>query len=101
MWRVYTYEEAARVAGVGQISPNPNNVPPPFSGSYGYDAFNNLSSRSGQYALNPSQSDSATYTNNRRIGTGWSYDPEGRVPASANHTPTTSLNSPAHPAAPE
>jgi hypothetical protein len=41
---------------------------PPFSGSYGYDVFDNLTSRSGNYAINPTQSDSGSYTNNRRAG---------------------------------
>jgi len=58
------------------------NVPPPFTGSYGYDAFNNMSSRSGQYALNSNQSDSATYANNRRGN--WSYDADGRVTVSSD-----------------
>jgi YD repeat-containing protein len=51
-------------------------------GSYGYDAFNSLTSRSGQYALNSWQSDTATYTNNRRNG--WSYNAEGQVTSSTD-----------------
>src|SRR5258708_38712029 len=83
-----TFELNSRIASVGQV---PNySPPPPFTGNYGYDVFNNMTSRSGQYALNPNQSDSATYTNNRRNGTGWSYDAEGRVTASADSNTNSS-----------
>jgi len=81
MSRAYSYDQAARVSGVSGV-PNNWNLPPPFSGNYSYDAFNNMTSRSGQYALNPNQLDSATYTNNRRVG--WTYDADGRIVASAD-----------------
>jgi len=57
---------------------------PPFSGSYGYDVFGNLTSRSGSYALNPSQSDSGSYLNNRRGG--WTYNPEGMITNSSDNS---------------
>jgi hypothetical protein len=81
MSRAYAYNHTGQVSGVAAV---PNNwaLPAPFSGSYSYDAFNNLNSRSGVYGLNTSQSDSATYTNNRRVG--WTYDADGRVTASAD-----------------
>jgi len=81
MSRSYSYDQAGRTSGVGQL---PNyNVSPPFSGSYGYDAFDNLNSRSGQYALNPWRSDGpTTYTNDRRAG--WSYNAEGQVISSSD-----------------
>ena len=83
MSRAYNYDQAGRISGVAALSSNPNgNIPAPFTGSYGYDAFDNMNSRSGHYALNPDQSDSAAYSNNRRSG--WSYDLDGRVTTSAD-----------------
>jgi YD repeat-containing protein len=80
MSRAYSYDHAGRISGVGQL---PNySVLPPFSGSYGYDAFDNLTSRTGSYALNPSQTDTASYTNNRRGG--WSYNAEGQITSSSD-----------------
>ena len=82
MSRAYSYDQAGRVSGVGQL---PNyNVQAPFTGTYGYDAFDNLTSRSGQYALNSNQTDSGTYTNNRRNG--WSYNAEGQVTSSTDNS---------------
>jgi YD repeat-containing protein len=83
MSRLYSYDQAARITSVSALNPNPNgNVPAPFTGYYGYDAFNNMNSRSGAYALNPNQSDTATYTNNRRNA--WNYDNDGRVTTSSD-----------------
>ncbi len=80
MSRAYSYDQAGRVSSVGQL---PNyNVIPPFTGNYAYDAFNNLTSRTGQYALNSYQSDSATYANNKRNG--WNYNAEGRITSSSD-----------------
>ena len=75
MSRRYSYDQAGRISSVGQLENY--SILPPFSGAYGYDAFDNLTSRSGAYALNPSQSDSGSYTNNRRAG--WTYNAEGKV----------------------
>jgi len=88
MSRVYAYDQAARIGGVTAMNPNPNGnaIPAPFTGNYGYDAFSNLTSRSGHYALNSDQSDSATYTNNRRVQTGWSYDADGRILTSTDNS---------------
>jgi YD repeat-containing protein len=80
MSRRYSYDHAGRISSVGQLENY--SVMPPFSGSYGYDAFDNMTSRSGNYAINPTQSDSASYTNNRR--TGWTYNAEGKVTNSAD-----------------
>ena len=75
MSRRYSYDHVGRVSSVGQLQNY--SVMPPFSGSYGYNAFDNLTSRSGNYAINPTQSDSASYTNNRRAG--WTYNAEGKI----------------------
>ena len=84
MSRAYSYDHAGRVSSVGQL---PNySVLPPFSGNYGYDAFDNLNSRSGQYALTSWPSDRATYTNNRRSG--WSYNAEGQITSSSDSSDT-------------
>jgi YD repeat-containing protein len=86
MSRVYNYDQSARVKTVGPIPGT--NVPPPFSASYGYDVFDNMTSRSGQYGLHPFASDSSTYTNNRRNG--WTYDADGRLTTSADATTSSS-----------
>ena len=82
MSRRYVYDQAGRVSGVGQLENY--SIMPPFTGAYGYDAFDNLTSRSGQYAMNPAQSDSGSYTNNRRSG--WNYNPEGQVLNSSDNS---------------
>ncbi|HEX6716097.1 MAG TPA: hypothetical protein VF088_03260 [Pyrinomonadaceae bacterium] len=83
MSRLYSYDQSARIAAVSSINlSQPTQKPPPFYGNYGYDEFDNMSSRSGQYALNPTQYDSGTYLNNRRNG--WTYDAAARVTASAD-----------------
>ena len=84
MSRAYAYDHVGRIAGVSQL---PNySVMPPFTGSYGYDEFNNLTSRGGQYALNSPQSDpqsgTTIYANNRRNG--WTYNAEGQVTSSSD-----------------
>jgi hypothetical protein len=80
MSRVYAYDQSARTTSVQKL---PNvNPPAPFTGNYGYDAFNNMNNRSGQYALNQPQSDNSSYSNNRRVG--WTYDEDGRVKGSAD-----------------
>lgn len=80
MSRALSYDQAGRVSSAGQL-PN-SSVLPPFTGSYGYDEFNNLTSRNGKYALNSSEADSSTYTNNRRAG--WTYNGEGLITASSD-----------------
>ena len=82
MSRRYSYDQAGRISSVGSLENYP--ILPPFSGTYGYDAFNNLTSRSGKYALNPSQTDSGSYTNHRRAG--WTYNAEGQVTNSNDHS---------------
>jgi YD repeat-containing protein len=72
MSRSYAYDHAGRVTSGGG-SP----AQTPFIQGYGYDAFNNLTSRSGSYGWQYSQTDTATYTNNKR--TGWTYDADGRL----------------------
>ena len=82
MSRGYSYDHAGRISSVGQLANY--TVMPPFNGSYGYDAFDNLISRSGAYALNSSQSDSGSYTNNRRAG--WTYNAEGQITNSTDNS---------------
>jgi YD repeat-containing protein len=82
MSRRYSYDHAGRISSVGQLQNY--SIMPPFSGSYGYDAFDNLISRSGNYAINPTQSDSGSYTNNRR--TGWTYNAEGKITNSSDNS---------------
>lgn len=82
MSRAYSYDQAGRISSIGQL---PNyGVLPPFSAGLGYDAFENLTSRSAQYALNSSQSDSTSYTNNRRNG--WGYNAEGQITSSSDNS---------------
>jgi YD repeat-containing protein len=80
MSRKYAYDHAGRISSVGLL----DNQMAPFSGTYGYDAFNNMTSRSGNYAINPAQSDSGSYTNNRRSG--WTYNAEGKVTNSTDNS---------------
>jgi YD repeat-containing protein len=84
MSRAFSYGPTGRIAGV---YPNSDSGAPgisPFTGSYTYDAFGNLTVRSGRYAINPDEYDYASYTNNRRVQTGWSYDADGRLSMSAD-----------------
>lgn len=62
----------------------------PYNQSYAYDAFGNMTGRSGvyySYNNNPFSSDSGSYTNNRRSG--WSYNADGQVTAT---TPSSTDN---------
>jgi hypothetical protein len=52
-------------------------APIPYHETFGYDAFSNLTARqSDQWNGSFSDNDSASYTDNRRLG--WSYDSDGR-----------------------
>src|SRR5215213_1016930 len=78
--RAFSYDQVGRVSqsnGVG-IGTMPGV---PYSQSYSYDEFGNMTNRSGSYynwnnSASPT-SDTATYVNNRR--TGWTYDANGQV----------------------
>ncbi|HEX6047282.1 MAG TPA: discoidin domain-containing protein [Pyrinomonadaceae bacterium] len=84
MSRLYTYDFLGRTSSVGGRT-TPQNIPAPFVGNYGYDEFGNMNSRGGYYALNTSTAvDTATFVNDRRVATGWSYDADGRVLTSAD-----------------
>ena len=78
MSRRFAYDNAGRT--LNGYSDNTNS--PPFGQTYSYDSFNNLTGRSGYYNWeSPSiQSDSATYSNNKRNG--WTYDADGRLTVS-------------------
>ena len=82
MSRRYSYDQVGRVTSVGQLENY--SVIPPFTGGYVYDVFDNLTSRTGSYALNPTQSDSGSYTNDRRAG--WTYNAEGKVTNSTDNS---------------
>jgi len=75
--RSYAYDT------VGRVASSTSSNTEPFNQSYGYDAFGNLTSRSGTYYFQASQSDTGSYANNRRNG--WSYDADGRI----SYTPPT------------
>jgi YD repeat-containing protein len=84
MSRAYTYDHVGRVKEAGghaAAEPGGNtgspNWPSPYLQSYGYDGFDNLTSRSGTYGYRMSQADTPSYVNNRRQG--WDYDAGGRV----------------------
>lgn len=88
--RAYFYDHVGRVIDAhGTGSGSMQGVP--FAQTYGYDQFDNLTSRSGSYynyTFQPASTDTATYVNNRR--TNWSYNAEGEVTS----TPSTSTDSP-------
>jgi YD repeat-containing protein len=76
MSRGYSYDQAGRVASAAPAPGNPSPIP--FNQTYGYDAFNNLTSHYGTVGYySGTMSDPATYTNNLRDG--WSYDADGRL----------------------
>lgn len=89
--RGYNYDHVGRVTnGFGTGSGAPGV---PFTQTYSYDAFGNMTGRSGSYYNYQSNSsltstDTSTYVNNRR--TNWSYDLEGQVTS----TPLTSTDRP-------
>ncbi|HJT67512.1 MAG TPA: fibronectin type III domain-containing protein [Pyrinomonadaceae bacterium] len=88
--RSYAYDHVGRISGSGGtgIGSMPGV---PYTQSYSYDQFDNMTTRSGSYynyTFNPATTDNATYTNNRR--TNWSYNAEGQVTS----TPSTSTDSP-------
>ncbi len=63
-----------------------NPADSPFRQSFGYDAFSNMSSRTGRFWRQTQLPESATYTNDRRGG--WTYDAEGNVLADLSHENT-------------
>jgi YD repeat-containing protein len=76
--RFYSYDHAGRLAVAtsgGQARNSSGDTP--YSESFGYDAFSSLTTRqSDQWNGYFSDSDSASYANNRRSG--WGYDADGR-----------------------
>ena len=77
--RAFEYDHVGRVTlGKGNGG---GGIAVPYSQAYGYDAFGNLTGRSGSYYnymnAQPSFSDTATYVNNRR--TGWTYNANGQL----------------------
>jgi hypothetical protein len=77
--RSYGYDQAGRVTDGYSANQSP------FRQTYGYDEFDNMTSRAGSYYWQPYQSATFTYTNNRHNG--WNYDADGQV--SSNPATTT------------
>lgn len=80
--RSYTYDHAGRVteAFSGPMARGEADVNMrPYRFYYTYDAFNHLTSRTGQVWSSPSEANNGTgvYINNKN--TGWAYDPDGRL----------------------
>jgi YD repeat-containing protein len=74
MSRSYDYDQAGQVINSRPAS----GAPTPYSQTYTYNEFDNMTSRTGTYGFQSNQSgDSATFTNNRRDG--WVYDQDGRL----------------------
>jgi YD repeat-containing protein len=73
--RIYDFDHAGRLRRAKGIKPNGVEEDRPFTQLYSYDAFDNLIDRSGKYYYQqPATSDSATFTNNRRLGTDYAAD---------------------------
>jgi YD repeat-containing protein len=90
--RAYSYDHVGRLSESTSyrraegLTPFPSNpYPDPYQQTNAYDVWGNITSRSGALYASP-QSDSATYSNNRRSG--WSYDADGNTitDASYNHS---------------
>jgi YD repeat-containing protein len=75
--RRFTYDNAGRIASANGVNASGNDYYLPFRQSYTYDAFDNLTVRSGSYYYEGLTSDIAQYRNNRRQG--WTYDNSGNV----------------------
>jgi len=78
--RSYRYDHTSRLveAKTGGTARN-GAGDTPFYESFGYDVFNNLTSRqTNTWNDQTMASDVASYSNNRRLGSGWSYDEDGR-----------------------
>lgn len=63
-----------------------NPADSPFRQSFGYNAFSNMTSRTGRFWRQTQLPESATYTNDRRGG--WSYDANGHVLTDNSHENT-------------
>jgi hypothetical protein len=75
---LYSYDHAGRLtlATTGGTARS-NFGSTPYHETFGYDGFSNLTGReSDSWDWQTSDFDSATYTNNRRVG--WGYDADGR-----------------------
>lgn len=87
--RRYSYDHTSRVTGGHGTGGAGAGVP--FSQSYSYNEFGNMTGRTGSYYnynFSAPTSDTASYTDNRR--TGWSYNADGQVVAS----PASSTDNP-------
>jgi len=75
---------------VGRVTQGYSPNTAPFRQTYGYDEFDNLTSRAGSYYWQPYQSATFTYTNHRRNG--WSYYADGQVSSSPATTTDDAQN---------
>jgi YD repeat-containing protein len=82
--RSFSYDQAGRVTQ----GYSPNQAP--FRQTYGYDEFDNMTSRAGTIDWQPYQSATFTYTNNRHNG--WSYYADGQVSSSPATTTDDALS---------
>lgn len=76
MSRLYRYDHVGRVTEAGGNTGGVNS-PSPYRQFYSYDAFDNLTTRSGAYGYRMAQTDTASYSNQRRDG--WTYDAAGQL----------------------
>jgi YD repeat-containing protein len=73
--RIYDFDRAGRLTRAKGIKPSGVEEDRPFTQSYAYDGFDNLTQRSGKYYYQqPATNDSASFTNNRRLGTDYAAD---------------------------
>jgi YD repeat-containing protein len=89
--RSFNYDHVGRVTNGFGSGGGGQGVP--FTQTYSYDAFGNMTGRTGSYynyqtQASPTKTDTSTYVNNRR--TNWGYNLEGQVTS----TPLTSTDSP-------
>jgi YD repeat-containing protein len=72
--RIYDFDHAGRLTRAKGIKPTGVEEDRPFTQSYSYDAFSNLTNRSGRYYYQPITSDPNTFENNRRVGASYAAD---------------------------
>jgi YD repeat-containing protein len=72
--RIYDFDHAGRLTRAKGIKPTGVEEDRPFTQSYSYDAFSNLTNRSGRYYYQPITSDPNTFLNNRRTSASYGAD---------------------------
>ena len=87
--RAYAYDQQmGRVTqGLsGAEARGAGTVDGPYKQTYGYDAFSNITSRTGRLWTQNSTSQSFSFVNNRSTQSGWQYDLDGRATQSGTQT---------------